>query len=73
MYNVFMFKSIQMGAQILRDGTVANVQVLRSLDDRLDLSAVIALTKWEFQPAKKNGAPIDLEVLVQIPFRLPSF
>ena len=64
---------VTLGAQILRDGTVANVQVLRGLDPRLDLSAVMALTKWEFQPAKKNGTPIDLEVLVQIPFRLPSF
>ncbi|MBI4463116.1 MAG: TonB family protein [Acidobacteria bacterium] len=64
---------VTLGAQILRDGTVANVQVLRGLDERLDLSAVMALTKWEFQPAKKNGVPIDLEVLVLIPFRLPSF
>ena len=64
---------ITLGAQILRDGTVANVQVLRGLDPRLDLSAVMALTKWEFQPAKKHGAPIDREVLVQIPLRLASF
>ena len=60
-------------AQILRDGSVANIRVLRSLDSRLDLSAIQALTRWQFEPARKDGLPIDLEVLVQIPFRLPAF
>ena len=64
--------TVTLAAQILRDGTVASVQVVRGLDPRLDLSAVQALTLWEFEPARKKGVPIDLEVLVQIPFRLPA-
>ncbi|OFV97251.1 MAG: hypothetical protein A3F68_00395 [Acidobacteria bacterium RIFCSPLOWO2_12_FULL_54_10] len=64
--------SILLRAIILRDGTVANIQILRSLDPQLDLSAITALTKWEFEPARKNGEPVDLEVLVQIPFLLPN-
>jgi TonB family protein len=65
--------TVTLAAQILRDGTVASVEVVRGLDPRLDLSAVQALTLWVFEPARKKGVPIDLDVLVQIPFRLPAF
>ena len=65
--------SVTLAARILRDGTVSDIAVVQSLDPRLDLSAVQALTLWQFQPARKKGAPVDLEVLVQIPFRLPAF
>jgi TonB family protein len=65
--------TVLLAALILKDGSVANIRVVRSLDARLDSSAVSALTQWHFRPATRNGAPVDLEVLVQIPFRLPSF
>ena len=65
--------TVILAANILRDGTVANIRIMRSLDPRLDTSAMDALTDWKFLPAKKNGNPVDLEVLVQIPFRLPTF
>ncbi|MGH9783462.1 MAG: energy transducer TonB [Terriglobia bacterium] len=65
--------TVTLAAQILRDGTVASIEVVRGLDPRLDLSAVQALTLWEFVPARKKGVPVDLDVLVQIPFRLPLF
>jgi TonB family protein len=64
--------SVTLAAVVMKDGTVSNVRVVRSLDPRLDSSAVAALTQWLFQPARKNGSPVDLEVLVQIPFALPS-
>jgi TonB family protein len=65
--------TVTLAAQILRNGKVTSVKVVQGLDPRLDLSAVQALTLWQFEPARKKGVPIDLEVLVQIPFRLPAF
>jgi protein TonB len=65
--------TVTLAAQILRNGNVTSVKVVQGLDPRLDLSAVRALTLWRFEPARKKGVPIDLEVLVQIPFRLPAF
>jgi TonB family protein len=53
------------------DGTVGNVRVLRSADDRLDHFATEAIAKWQFQPATKNGAPVDVEATFWIPFRPP--
>jgi TonB family protein len=56
-------------AIIHADGTVSNVRVLRGVDERLDRFAVQAITQWKFDPATKNGAPIDVEATFQIPFR----
>ncbi len=60
--------SVRLAAMLLRDGSVANIRVVESLDVRLDASAVAALTQWRFRPATKNGSPIPLEMLVEIPF-----
>jgi TonB family protein len=51
------------------DGTVGNVRVLRSVDEHLDQYASEAIAKWRFQPATKNGAPVDVEATFWIPFR----
>ena len=56
-------------AVIHADGTVGNVRVLRGIDDRLDRSASQAVARWQFQPATKNGAPVDVETTFQIPFK----
>lgn len=56
-------------AVIHADGTVASVRVLRSVDERLDQYASDAIAKWKFDPATKNGAPVDVEATFWIPFR----
>lgn len=55
---------------IRSDGSVANVQVVRSLHRELDRSAVAAFQRWVFAPGQKNGTAVNLEVVVEIPFRL---
>jgi TonB family protein len=59
-------------ALIRADGTVGNVRVLRGVDDRLDQFASAAVTQWQFHPATKNGAPVDVEATFQIPFHPPK-
>jgi TonB family protein len=56
-------------AIIHTDGTVGNVRVLRSVEERIDRFASVAIAKWHFQPATKNGAPVDVEATFSIPFR----
>ena len=56
-------------AIIHADGTVGNVRVLRGVDDRLDQFASQAVAQWQFQPAMKNGSPVDVEATFRIPFR----
>ncbi len=57
-------------AVIRSDGLVDHIQVIKRLDGRLDESAKAALAKWRFNPATKNGVPVDIETVVRIPFRL---
>ena len=61
---------VQLSAVIRRDGHVESVTVLKHLDDRLDFSATEALQKWEFEPARRDGRPVDVDAIFEIPFRL---
>jgi len=56
-------------ALIRADGSVGNVSVLRGVDERLNRFAQEAVSQWRFQPARKNGVPVDVEATFQIPFR----
>ena len=67
--------TVTLYAVIRSDGKVQDVRVLQSVDKRLDENARLALTRWQFRPATKNGTPVDLEAVIRIPFKLrkPSF
>lgn len=58
-------------AVIHSDGSVGDIKVLQGVDDTLDENARNALQKWHFRPGTKNGAPVDLEAVIRIPFRVP--
>jgi TonB family protein len=59
-------------AVIRSDGTVGEVRVLQGIQDVLDENAREAMEKWHFRPGTKNGAPVDLEAVIKIPFRAPK-
>ena len=59
-----------LSAMIRNDGVVDHVKLIKSVDERLDQAAIAALGKWEFHPALKGGVPVDVQVVVRIPFRL---
>ena len=61
--------TVTLYAIIRGDGSVGNVKVLTSLDDRLDEYARTALAAWKFVPAMRNGVPVELEAVFMIPFR----
>ncbi len=56
-------------AMIGRDGIVRQVRVVKSLDPVLDHNAEVAFSKWKFEPALLHNRPIDLKVIVSVPFR----
>lgn len=61
---------VQIAGVIRTDGRVDLVHVLKSVDARLDKSAKEALLKWEFEPAKRDGSPVEVDVVAEIPFLL---
>jgi TonB family protein len=65
---------VQLEAVVLPDGTVGEVRVTRSLDDRfgLDEKAVEAVRQWRFAPGRVDGQPAAVAVTVSLDFRLPD-
>ena len=52
------------------DGQPRDIKVSRSLGMGLDQKAVEAVRKWKFEPAKKDGVPVAVQINVEVNFRL---
>jgi TonB family protein len=54
------------------DGTVGDVEVLRSLDKTfgLDQEAIKAARAWQFEPGTRNGEPVPVLVTIELTFTL---
>ncbi len=52
------------------DGRIHDVKVQRSLGLGLDEKAVEAVKRWRFEPARKDGQPVSVQVNVEVNFRL---
>ena len=61
---------VQLAATIRKDGRLEGVTPVRHLDQRFMDSAVEDLQKWEFRPALRDGMAVDVDVVLEIPFRL---
>ncbi len=61
---------IKLAAVIGRDGRVDHIELLSGIDNRLDSSAVEALGKWVFEPALRDGVPIEVDAVFEVPFHL---
>jgi protein TonB len=55
-----------------KDGTVGEVQVVRSLDSvfGLDQEAVKAARQWRFRPGTRLGEPVPVLITIQLDFSL---
>ncbi len=62
--------TVTLYAVIRADGSVDGIKVLDSLDSRLDDTAARALARWRFRPGTRNGEPVALEAVVEVPFRM---
>jgi TonB family protein len=51
-------------------GQVRNVRVLTPLGFGLDQKAVETVSKWQFEPAAKDGKPVEVELAVETNFHL---
>lgn len=52
------------------DGKTHEVKVVRSLGMGLDEKAVESIRQWRFEPGRKEGVPVPVEVLVEVNFHL---
>jgi TonB family protein len=61
---------VQITGVIRTNGHVDLLRILKGVDPRLDRSAEEALLKWEFAPAERNGVPVEVDLVAEIPFLL---
>jgi periplasmic protein TonB len=64
--------SIKMEAVVETDGTVGEVRVVRSLDQKfgMDEQGVMTLKQWRFEPGKKDGIAVPVLVEVEMTFTM---
>jgi periplasmic protein TonB len=56
---------------VRKDGSTDSFKVLRGLGYGLDESAISTINnKWRFKPGTKSGVPVDVQILVEVSFRL---
>lgn len=51
-------------------GCPSHLQVVASVDPRLDLSALLAVSGWRFAPTRIDGTPVPVEMTVTVSFSL---
>jgi TonB family protein len=52
------------------DGKPRDIRIQRSLGMGLDEKAIEAVRQWKFDPAKKDGQPVAVQINVEVNFRL---
>ena len=52
------------------DGSVDDVKVTKALDEDLDLEAVKAARQWRFEPGKKDGKAVRVQITLEMTFTL---
>ena len=63
---------VEVEAIVMPDGSVGQVQIVRSLDDRfgLDQKAVEAVKRWRFRPGTRMGKAVPVLVNIELTFTL---
>lgn len=61
---------VELELDVMTDGTVGTVAMVKSLDAELDKSAVDAARQYRFTPGIKDGKPVAVRTVVHIQFTL---
>ena len=62
---------VKLSVVIARDGSVQNVSLI-SGHPLLALAAIEAVKQWSYEPTVINGAPVEVQSGVDVPFALPA-
>ena len=61
---------VELELDVMTDGTVGTVAMVKSLDAELDKAAVDTARQYRFTPGMKDGKPVAVRTVVQIHFTL---
>ncbi len=63
---------VQVSGVLDRDGRLEKLSILTRPSTMTEQGVVQDLQSWEFKPATRDGVPVDVEVVIEIPFNLPT-
>jgi hypothetical protein len=59
---------VQIAALIRKDGKVDGISLLRNANSAFAQAVIQDVGSWEFKPATRDGTPVDVDVILEIPF-----
>jgi protein TonB len=59
-----------LGLIVDAEGHPRDIRVVRGLGSGLDAKAIEAVRQWRFEPATKDGKPVNVQISVEVTFRL---
>ena len=62
--------TVVLEVEVLKDGSVRNIRVKRSVPGGLDEAAIDAVRKTKFQPGRSSGQPVDVLLIIPVEFTL---
>jgi protein TonB len=55
---------------VTKEGTTADIKVIRTLTPGLDQQAIKAVSRWKFEPVVQDGKTCPMKIAVEVEFRL---
>jgi TonB family protein len=55
---------------VTQKGQPTEIRVIKSLEESLDREAVNALAKWVFEPGRRHGDPVCVELDITVTFKI---
>jgi len=62
---------VQLAGVITKEGKLEVRALLRNLAPALETAVLRDVNSWEFKPATQDGTPVDIDIVLEIPFSLP--
>ncbi|MDP9169925.1 MAG: energy transducer TonB, partial [Acidobacteriota bacterium] len=60
---------VQFSAIILKSGQLDSVELYENSATAAKIAAIADLRQWRFVPALRDGLPVDVEVVLEIPYQ----
>jgi hypothetical protein len=58
----------QLAGTITKEGRIEGISMLTKAGSVIEQTLIRDLASWEFKPATRDGTPVDVEVVIEIPF-----
>jgi len=62
---------VQVAAVLNQSGKLEGLTLLRNFGPGIEHAVIQDLSDWEFRPATRDNAPVDVDIVIEVPYSLP--